>query len=347
MAHKNRSAYTLPVLAGLMILAFLLRFVGINWDDHSHLHPDERFMTSIASSIGDNEFLTGETSERCPDAEGSHEYFNTACSNLNPNNISPGSYVYGTLPLFIVRGVATLMAEISDTDWLNYDYIHFIGRGVNAFADMLSVFFVFLIGRRLFSSRHGLIAAGLYTTAVLPIQLSHFWTVDIQANLFFMIGLYAAVEISVSRRMAAWAYLLFGLALGCALASRINLFPMALLLPGAAILNLYQKRETVNDARGWMIRAMFAVILMVMAFGIGAVGFRVFQPYAFTGPEFSDWEINPKWLRDTIDVGNFSRAYDESWPPSNQWVNRIPYAYAWFNMAVWGMGLIPGIVATI
>src|SRR5690349_17791531 len=40
----------------LMILILLLgayyRLVGQNWDDYTHLHPDERFLTQVAESIG-------------------------------------------------------------------------------------------------------------------------------------------------------------------------------------------------------------------------------------------------------------------------------------------------------
>jgi len=331
------------VLFAILLLALLLRVVGINWDDHSHLHPDERFLTNIVGRIGMDESLTDAAREGCTAHQ--RTYFNTACSNLNPNNVEVGSFAYGTLPVFIMRGAATLLVEISgDPRPYNYDYVHFVARGVNALADVLTVLFVFLIGRRLFSVRHGLVAAALYACAVLPVQLAHFGTVDVLAHLFFVVGFYAAVGISQSGA-PPW-YVLFGLASGAALASRVNIFPMLALLPLAAGLYLWSLRGGVGR-RGWVLRGWVAVLLAFAALGVAVVAFRVFQPYAFAGPNFGNFDLNPKWVDDMQTVGNFSRVYNEGWVPSLQWVGRAKYLYAWYNMAMWGMGAALGAVASL
>ena len=45
-------ARAVPIaLLGIMLLAALLRFTGQNWDDGQNLHPDERFVTMVATSI--------------------------------------------------------------------------------------------------------------------------------------------------------------------------------------------------------------------------------------------------------------------------------------------------------
>src|SRR3954447_21191100 len=49
----NRSDVVVGVLLVLVMLAgAYFRFVGQNWDDYTHLHPDERFLTGVASSLG-------------------------------------------------------------------------------------------------------------------------------------------------------------------------------------------------------------------------------------------------------------------------------------------------------
>lgn len=336
----------LALLVVVVLCGFLLRFIGINWDDYARVHPDERFMTTIASRIGREENLIEEARQRCPDAADTHKYFNTDCSLFNPDNINEGSYVYGTLPLFMIyaAGQATVSLNpgglLNAGDWATYEYIHLIGRAVSALADTLSILVVYLIGRRLFSSYHGLIAASLYAFAVLPIQLSHFWTVDAIAHLFFILGVYAAVEISKTGRFSA--YLFFGLALGAALASRINLYPMLLLLPLAQLIYIL----TVEDQsrRSLIIEAVF---LSLAALSVGAIAFRVLQPYAFVGPTISHWAINQNWLDETLHVAELSRLPTDGWPPSVQWFQRVPFLYAWFNMAVWGMGLALGLTATL
>src|SRR5689334_8337136 len=294
------------LLVIIVLCGFLLRFVGLNWDDYTHIHPDERFMTSIVSRIGHEDSLIEEAKQRCPEAKTWHEYFNTDCSIFNPDNINQGSYVYGTLPLYIVYASAKAAAALNlgslqePEKWTTYDYIHLVGRAISALADTLTILVVYIIGRRLFSAYRGLIGAALYAFAVLPIQLSHFWTVDAVAHLFFIVGLYAAVEISKTGRFSA--YVLFGLSLGAALASRINLYPMVLLLPLAIFLQIF-----TGESDGRRARLIESLFLSLAALSVAAISFRVFQPYAFVGPTINNWAINQNWLHETLQVAELSR----------------------------------------
>ena len=81
--------YAPVILIGVLLMAAYFRFTGLNWDDVFHLHPDERFLTMVETSISPVNNLW--------------DYFNTATSTLNPNNNGYTFYVYGTLPLFVVR----------------------------------------------------------------------------------------------------------------------------------------------------------------------------------------------------------------------------------------------------
>ena len=47
----------------VLLLGFVLRFWGVNWDQGTHLHPDERFITMVATDL------------RIPDSLG--QYFNS------------------------------------------------------------------------------------------------------------------------------------------------------------------------------------------------------------------------------------------------------------------------------
>lgn len=126
------------ILVIVLLFALVLRLTGVNWDDYARLHPDERFLTTIASRIGVARNLTDEARARCPDDTMLYDYFNTSCSILNPNNVNPGSFAYGTLPVFIVRGVADLLAKVNPWSWerpelwSSYDAVHLVGRMVNA-----------------------------------------------------------------------------------------------------------------------------------------------------------------------------------------------------------------------
>ncbi|MBI5927669.1 MAG: glycosyltransferase family 39 protein [Chloroflexi bacterium] len=336
------------VLAGILILAGCLRYIGINWDYYSHSHPDELFLTAVVSRIGDRSELLDKVKERCADDPRRHAYFNTRCSPLNPNNINDGSYAYGTLPTFIVYGAGELAVKITgDELWRDFDGIHLVGRFVNIIADVLSTLMVFIIGRRLFGIKNGLFASMLYAAAALPIQLAHYWTVDTIANLFFLISLYAAV--AISQRGRAWAFILFGLAVGAGVASRINIAMAAGLGPLAGFIYLRTLYLHRPDAPrkfhfGQWIRV---ALLITIASGIGFLTFRIAQPYAFKGPDIWDLQGNKKWFDDIDYVSKLSSKQDDGWPPSHQFVGRIKYIYPWINIVLWGMGLPLGILATI
>ena len=106
------------ILLLILVVGAYLRLVGLDWDEEQHLHPDERFLTMVESAIQfpgvDPETLgpppSADTQEWrsnyisiIPDCEKWGGYFDTACSPLNPNNRGYEFYVYGTLPIFIVR----------------------------------------------------------------------------------------------------------------------------------------------------------------------------------------------------------------------------------------------------
>jgi YYY domain-containing protein len=345
---KNLPIPTPLVLIAILALALILRLTGVSWDDYSRLHPDERFLTDVVSRIGNPDNLTEDARARCPDPQQVYEYFNSDCSMWNPDNIIPGSYAYGTLPLYIVHGAGKLLATFNVGGlneqarlWHDYEYVHLVGRMVNAIADTITVFFIYLIGARVFSVKHGLLAAFLYALSVLPIQQSHYWTVDILSNLFFVIGMYAALEIAKTGRRAAYWW--FGLALGCAVASRINILPMAALLPVAVAVR-YQTREELVRWRQWLPTEL---VLVLASLCLGALTFRVAQPYAFVGPSITHWALQTRWLEEIQHVSDLSRVPSDGWPPSVQWFDRVRYAYAWYNMAMWGMGIAFGLAGTL
>ena len=85
------------LLAGLIVIGALLRLTNLNWDQFTHIHPDERFLTMVTSAM------------KLPDSLG--QFFDSSQSPMNPYNIGYDFFVYGTLPLFIVRVVAEVAAE--------------------------------------------------------------------------------------------------------------------------------------------------------------------------------------------------------------------------------------------
>lgn len=329
------------LLAGILLLGAYLRFYNINWDENFHLHPDERFLTMVETSL----VPVGSI----------REYFNTATSSLNPHNIldSDGNsvfpfFVYGTFPIILVRYFA---------EWLGmtgYNEVHILGRYFSGIFDLGTVLVVFLIAKELFQKKWlPYLAALFYTCAILPIQISHFFIVDNFATFFSALALFYAVrvqkyeekEIAVHNGrdpfITDWKgfkyFAFFGLALGLAAASKINTLVLAALLPIAVLLkDDYLLRDL--SSRNWKNRLRNLVLAGIISFFV----FRIFQPYAFSGPDFFGIFPNPKWIANLRELSIISSG-ESNYPPSIQWARRS----FWFpikNLIVWGLGLPVGIL---
>ncbi len=330
------------LLIGVLLIAAYFRFTGIKWDDNHHLHPDERFLTMVETSIEPVKSLG--------------EYFDTANSSLNPNNRGYNFYVYGTLPIFIVRYIGSWMGQAG------YDQINVVGRVLSGIFDLGTIVMIYFIGKRLYrNSRVGLLGALFLALSVLPIQLSHYFAVDTFANFFVYAALYAAVLISTTRGISGekesedetkpsakpwwllmWCdfipYAFFGLLYGMALASKVSIYALALTLPLAALVfYLNQSEEKRAAVLPYIIRNL------VLAGAIAFLTFRIFQPYSFMGPGFLGLRINQNWINNlkelkTISSGNVDVPY------ALQWARR-PITFAFTNMVKWGLGLPLGIAA--
>ena len=194
--RKPSAAYW--ILLVILLVAAYLRLSHLNWDDGTHIHPDERFLTMVSSAL------------QLPSGPG--EFFDSTRSPMSPYNKDYGFFVYGTLPLFIVRVVAEFAQKFNEGAKLwtaspgnpltmtGYDGIYLVGRALSGLFDLACVLLTFVIGRRLYSVKVGLLGAALYAFAVLPLQQSHFYTVDTFGTFFALLTFYFAVRVAQGGR---------------------------------------------------------------------------------------------------------------------------------------------------
>jgi YYY domain-containing protein len=347
---KGFTSVIMPLIWSLLLGIILLagayfRYTGMRWDEGHGLHPDERFMGLVLSAIQPVDNLG--------------DYFNTDTSTLNPHNRGYTFYVYGTLPLFIVRYLGEWTGESGFGD------LSLVGRYVSATLDLGTVLLVFLIALKLYKKPWlALMAAAFAAFSVLPIQLSHYNTVDTYANFFITLACYFAVsamqeqlshprtpeglEIQSAKRSGgywlkeAWRtvtpYVFFGVAFGGAISCKISAAPVAVLLPGAAALVFLRMNKTDR-------RHFWPVLLRNLVIGgmVSLFIFRIFQPYAFSGPGFFNVGLNPKWVQNLTEL-SLQSAGDVDFPPALQWARRS-ITFAWENMVIWGLGLPLGLMA--
>ncbi len=137
-------------------------------------------------------------------------------------------------------------------------------------------------------------------------------------------------------------FVFFGLALGMAMASKINSFPMALALPIAVLIRVFKQPEKKQPSA-----IMEGLIYLVIGGLTSFLTFRILQPYAFTGPGFFGLIPNPKWLDNLRELQRLASADSIfGFPPSLQWADR-PIWFAWENITRWGLGLPLGILAWV
>jgi YYY domain-containing protein len=361
----------LPLILILFVAAYF-RFNGLDWDGNFHLHPDERFLTMVGTSL-----------ESVSDPR---LYFRTSESPLNPYNRGYGFFVYGNFPMTVTRYVAEGVTYLCDTvlapadgcayRYTAYDGIHLVGRVLSGLMDLVSIFFIFLIGARLYDRRAGLLAALLQALAVMPIQQAHFFTMDNWAAGLTTMAMYTAVRAAERGAAKRW-WLLFGLALGLTAASRINMAPLAAMAGVAAIVWLARRAAAAPAAeqtaeawrylltrQGWLDwqRVVLGVMLAAV---VSLLVFRVAQPYAFADSQIVRQEslmktghepgalslllrstvgFNPQWLRNMAEI-QAQQKPDAMFPPAVQWTDRAPILFPLTNMVLYGMGVTAALLA--
>ncbi len=358
--HPKAKSFVYEILLILiLVVGAFLRLRGIDWGEYSFMHPDERFLVWVGTDISPVKSLG--------------EYFDTANSSLNPNNRGHTFYVYGTLPMFLARYIVEAVYGHS-----GFVEMTNVGRPLSAAADLLLVFIVYLTGARLYDKRVGLLAAAFSAMAVLQIQQSHFFTMDTFITFFTFLAFYYAARISLRqgyfdltpieeadhveidggevndeqaelRRLQAQfksflrsPYLVlslgFGISLGLAGASKLNAFSIAWLLPMVLIVQLMglppgQRGRWLLHAFGYMAVGGLASLIV----------FRLFQPYAFSGPGLLGLKLNPNWLANIRELLSQASG-DVDFPPALQWARRN-ILFSGKNLSLYGLGLPLAILA--
>ena len=384
--NRERHSWLYDVLFLLVfLLAGYLRLTGVDWGEGGGQHPDENFFSSVVDSLRTQTCADPAISaDACPPEQlrsmGFGDYFSSATSPLNPYNRGFSFYVYGNLPMTIIR----VLADATDQTNLRVYARHF-----SAFADLFAILFLYLLVSHMYGRRVGLLAALFSALTVMQIQQSHFFTVDLFVNTFALLALCFAVAILESREekvknrdwlteegayiqdseddlepppsrltsleplIADIKFLLrnrffllsvgFGVALGMAMASKINIAPLAVALPAAFILRFFiqkkERGESLTD--NWILNTDYwtLTVLCLIAGGLATIiSFRIFQPYAFDGVG-----LDPRWIADLAQQR--AQATGEADLPWNlQWARRS-HLYSFTNLTVWGLGLPLGILA--
>jgi YYY domain-containing protein len=331
--------YVLPSL--ILLVGAVFRFYNLRWDDGFALHPDERGIDSLVPNLhwpaSLQQFLDGS------DPGPGQAPFSVG-SPLNPHY-----FAYGSLPYYLLAFVAGAISLAGQhipflSQWSNVDSyagLMMLGRGLSALLDLLSVFLIFVIGRRVFGYWAAILAMTLSAFTVLEIQLSHFYQVDSLLLPLVLLCLLAAVRIAEggSRIHYVWG----GIALGAALATKTTALLLVIPLGAAGILAAWSPadwprtgswRERLTAHYRATAHQLNGNLQWILAsYVIGAVAFAVFEPYALLDRTLLFTDVSQQ---STIIVSN-NPPYVV--PYTFQYSGTTPYVYQIQNLLFWSLGI--------
>ncbi len=361
------------ILLGILAIAAFFRFYGSNYDQDHNQHPDERFIVGVSLDV------------RLPDSVS--QALDWRISPLNLRRVAIGgcndprgcsNFSYGSFPVYMARAAAWVADRVwpgADTrppDFYSrsYEGMTAVGRHLAALFDLLTILFVFLIARRLYSRSTALIAAALVAFAVTEIQIAHFYASDTFLVTFMMSALYFSVVLM--QRPVWWAAIGAGTFLGLAVASKVSIAPFALVIVAAIALRAaYRKRTRALGAKfgdpigvkpapaserslsfwGHFLRGLR---YLVTAGIFALLAFAITEPYVLWSFDFSAFTVggwqafldsNPWWRAISEQAGIQSGQADV--PYTRQYVGTVPLLYHLQQLVLWGLSPIPGIVAVV
>ncbi|MFQ6000705.1 MAG: DUF2298 domain-containing protein [Anaerolineae bacterium] len=327
-------------LALILVIGAALRFYGLNWDQNHHLHPDERWITMVATRLDIpplqewprffNPALAAQATERDPN------FFAPQTSPLNPR-----FFAYGSLPLYLLRLAAHLLSLLAPLSRLfsfwpslaqalaalkgisDYDHLTLLGRVISALLGTANIYLTYLVGKRVHGSKVGLLAATFSAFTVFQIQVAHFYAVDVILLFFTLLFFYFAL--GLAKGGGVREAVLLGVTLGLALATKFSAAPLVLAFLGAFLLRW-------RAQKGWKENA----ILLLLSLLFLALAFFVAQPYAIL-----DWKT---FAGDVVEQGEMVRGIRD-YPYTRQYTGTTPFLYQITQTILWAMGPPLGVLA--
>ena len=306
---------TASILFLIIFSTLLVRLYGINWDNGTLFHPDERAMLSQVYDIS------------FPEGKEWEDFFSPEKGTLNP-----GSFNWGSMPHYALKFVQYAYAPI---DWLDIYELRYPGRILSSLFDSLSVLFVFLISRYTFNNKVALLAAFLTCFSVIHIQLSHFFAVDTFSTTFVLATIYYSLKTTYEggRKNS----LLTGVMFGFALTTKFSVMP--LIVPVIISHIIFQFSETNSDRliinfnriQIWnLLKNLFLFASTCLLILI------IFQPYMF---------IDLHTYINTISTQGDMVRRNIDFPFTRQYIDTPKYTYQIIQTGIWGLGPVLGIMA--
>ena len=301
-------------LAATIGLALALRLYGLDWDRGYSFtpHPDERSILMRVGEMGAPSIAT---------------FFDADASPWNPRRFD-----YGSVPFYLLKTAQLLYSALPLDDLRD---LRTTARAISGLADVATVALVYLLGNRMYGRREGLLAAVLVATAVVHIQLSHFYAADVLLALFSVAALF--VLLGVARTGSLRLSALAGVLVGLGMATKVSQAPIYLAFIAAHVMYLFAAANAGSRGEsGLRDRLRTAVTGLAAGLGVSFVTFVVAEPYAFL-----DWQ---RFTSNVVEQSEMVRRIRD-YVYTLQYVDTPAYWYQVRQLATWGLGWPLGVVA--
>lgn len=279
MLYKN-GVFKALIIFCLVSTTLFTRFYGLNWGDHYYFNPDEN---NMAISI----------------------------SQLSFNNLNPHFFAYGQFPLYLVFISAQLINFIKSrtfVEHVNFENAIFVLRFWSAFFSSLSVFLLYLIGKKIFKNIfNNLLFIFLIIFTPGLIQFAHFGTTESLLIFVFVFNIYISLKFIKDPKIGY--IFLAALISGIGLSSKIT--ALAFLSP----IYLSIKKNT---------------LLFLMFTSFTTLFFIIFSPYNFIDNLNFRSSIN---YETAVATGKLSVFY------TRQFIDTKPYLFQFTNILPYVLGL--------
>lgn len=249
----------------VLILASLLRFIGL-WPNIAH--PDEAHVQIYSWNLINNILTNGD---------------------FDPHTFKYGSFFFYSQALvsfpilffnYLLSNINVWISSSFASSFLNFslffeeatrkysDALTFAGRAQVALFGFLSVYLLFLIGRKLFNKEVGFLAALFLAISPLHVRDSHYITTDIPLIFFLLLSFYFLILLWQEKKLK-W-FIFSGLFLG--LGSTVRFFPLGLLALPLALIFGFEK------SKNWILKVLILFLFV-------AVGIFAGLPFLFLNPD--------------------------------------------------------------
>ena len=324
-----------------MVAGLAVRVWHLDYDQGMGSHPDERsnsyFAMRIRAPASPALLLDPDRSPLNP--------------FLNPDSPDKHNFTYGHFPLYL--GVATVqglqrMAPLLEAAGAGGDFLDAVRNGTNdpqdllfgarlsiALLDTLTILLVFLLGRQVYSSGTGLVAAGWYALAMQPVKDSHFFAFDPAAATFLVLaGLGSVLMLQDGRR--GLGVVLVGIGVGLSVSSKFSAV-VSMGMPVLAGLVAVGAPTVAWRTVSLPVRSAWSAAMVGLALSVAVAVFALTSPFSLL-----DWE---QYRFAVIDMqgGMVSGAHD--WPFTRQYRHTLPYLYFLRQQLQFGLWYPLGIAA--